>query len=156
MAPSHTKISNQFCGYCVSSSKSVVTYSVRILFPHLFLKGNLTDTLMFLGKKKFDTNYAEFHFVCLLYETRKKKKTQHCTFCLSTCFVQTWHISKQQYGRLRWINESKGLKKEQMDLYSFPFFKVVVHCTVASKVSLKVLDVLYLWSLISRLQLPLL
>lgn len=51
--------------------------SVRFfLFFTPLLKGNLTDTLMFLVRKKrllFDIKNKNhlFHFVCLLYETKK-------------------------------------------------------------------------------------
>lgn len=101
---------------------------------------------MFLAKKKkvqcliLKKKNASFHFICLLYETKR------ITVLSVNVFVQTWHISCSVAGLQSW--NQRGLKKEQMNLQEYLFSLILflkkaalVHCVVASKVSLKVQDV---------------
>lgn len=126
------------------------------------LKGDLTDTLMFLAslkkKKKgslFDIKKtASFHFKSLFYETNEKKNIYRIiTPSICKC-VRTDMTHRKHAVRLGYNHESKGLKKEQMDLqekeylFSFPFSPqtAFLHRVVASKVVLKVQDVVCLCS----------
>lgn len=95
--------------------------SILSLLSHTSFEGQFNWHINVLSKKKksslFDIkNNALFHFICLLYETRKKKvQDQHCTPSICKMCVCK-HAVRSGYN-----HESKGLKNEQMDLWELQY-----------------------------------